>query len=63
MVNPLDAAGLGPDVTPGPENPELLAAGRQLPDQLGERAVMRVHDEAFQDCLLEALAEETSTPF
>jgi hypothetical protein len=34
MVEELDAVGVDPDVVGGPSDPELLAAGGQLPDQV-----------------------------
>jgi len=42
MVEELDAGGVDPDVARGPASAELLAAGGELSDQVGEVSVVRV---------------------
>jgi hypothetical protein len=42
VVEALDAAGVDPDVVGGPSGPELVAAGRQLPDQVRQAPVVGV---------------------
>ena len=42
MVNPLQAAVVITDVVLGPADAELLALGRELADQIGEVAVVRI---------------------
>src|SRR6266571_6784138 len=39
VVDELDAGGVDPDVVGGPSDPELVAAGGQLPDQVRKRPV------------------------
>src|SRR3954470_22553181 len=40
VVEDLDSAGVLSDVVAGPAGAELVAAGRELPDELGQRPVM-----------------------
>jgi hypothetical protein len=42
VVEALDAGGVEPDVVGRPADPELLAAGRQLPDQVRQLPVVAV---------------------
>jgi hypothetical protein len=42
VVEALDAGGVDPDVVGGPSGPELVAAGRQLPDQVRQLPVVGV---------------------
>jgi hypothetical protein len=42
VVDQLDAGGVDLDVVGGPSTPELVAAGRQLTDQIGEAPVVGV---------------------
>jgi len=42
VVEALGAAGVDPDVVGGPSDPELVAAGRQLPDQVRQLPVVGV---------------------
>jgi hypothetical protein len=42
MVDQLDAGGVDLDVVGGPSSPELVAAGGQLTDQVGEAPVVGV---------------------
>ena len=42
MVDQLDAGGVDLDIMRCPSTPELVAAGRQFTDQIGEAPVVRV---------------------
>jgi hypothetical protein len=42
VVNELDAGGVDPDIMRGPPDPELVAAGGQLPDQVRQSPVVGI---------------------